>query len=78
MTKQEWALWYKAVAENKKLGYWTEETENGFAFIKIENKGNYKIVITGGTFEKPTAKIIYSFTDADIMNDAITELKKLW
>lgn len=78
LTKQEWALWYKAVAENKKLGYWAEELENGDALLKVENKNNHKLVITSGTFENPKAIAIYSFSSSDEMNDAIERLKILW
>ena len=55
LTQQEWALWYKAVAENKVLGYWAEELDNGNALLKVENKNSHKLIITGGTFEKPKA-----------------------
>ena len=74
LSKQEWALWYKAVAENKALGYWAEELPNGNAILKVENKNNYKIVITGGTFENPKAKAVYSFLSSDEMNDYIEVL----
>ena len=59
LTSQEWAIWYKAVAENKALGYWAEETSTGNAILKVENKNSHKLVITSGTFEKPKAKKIY-------------------
>ena len=75
LTQQEWALWYKAVAENKALGYWAEELDNGNALLKVENKNSHKLIITGGTFEKPKAIKIYSFSSADEMNDYIEVLK---
>ena len=78
LTQQEWVLWYKAVAENKALGYWAEELDNGNALLKVENKNSHKLIITGGTFEEPKAIAIYSFSSADEMNDAIKELKELW
>ena len=74
LSKQEWALWYKAVAENKALGYWAEELPNGDAILKVEGKNNYKIVITSGTFEKPKAKVVYSFLSSDEMDDYIEVL----
>ena len=76
LSKQEWALWYKSVAENKALGYWAEETDDGNAILMIENNGKHRIVITGGTFEKPKAKVIYSFSDTAKMLEFIKELKK--
>ncbi len=76
LSSQEWALWYKAVAENKALGYWAEELDNGNALLKVENKNSHKLIITGGTFEKPKAIAIYSFSNVDKMNDFIKELKK--
>ena len=75
LSKQEWALWYKAVAENKVLGYWAEELDDGNAILKIENNNSHKIVITGGTFENPKANAVYSFSSADEMNDYIGVLK---
>jgi hypothetical protein len=75
LSKKEWALWYKAVAENKALGYWAEELDDKNAILKIENNNSHKIVITGGTFETPKAKEIYSFSSADEMNDYIEVLK---
>ena len=77
MTNQEWALWYKAIAENKKLGYWANELLNGDALLKVETENTTKLIITGGTFEKPIAKAIYSFKNSDDMNDVIERLK-LW
>ena len=78
LSKQEWALWYKAVAENKALGYWSEELGDGTAVLKIENDNAHKIVITSGTFEKPKANAVYSFSSSDELNDAIERLKELW
>ena len=78
LSKQEWALWYKAVAENKALGYWVEELNDGTALLKIENGNAHKIVITSGTFEEPKAEGVYSFSNADELNDAMEELKELW
>ena len=75
LTPQEWALWYKAVAENKALGYWSDTTEDGNAILTIENKSNHKIVITSGTFENPKANAVYSFSSSDEMNDYIEVLK---
>ena len=75
LTKQEWALWYKAVAENKKLGYWAEELPNGRALLKVENKYSHKLVVTSGTFKDPKADIVYSFSNSDEMNDYIGVLK---
>lgn len=77
LTSQEWALWYKAVSENKKLGYWAEELPNGDAILKVENKGAHKLVITSGIFEKPKAEAVYSFNNSDDMNDTL-ERFKLW
>lgn len=77
LTSQEWALWYKVVAENKKLGYWAEELPNGDAILKAENKGTHKLVITSGTFDKPKAEAVYSFNNSDDMNDTL-ERFKLW
>ena len=76
LTQQEWALWYKAVAENKKLGYWAEELPDGRAVLKVETKYSHKLVITSGTFEEPKVKAVYSFSNSDKMNDAIEEIKK--
>lgn len=76
LTKQEWALWYKAISETKALGYWSEKTEDGNAILTIENNGKHKIVITSGTFATPKAKEVYSFSNSDKMNDFIKELKK--
>lgn len=76
LTKQEWALWYKAVAENKKLGYWVEELPNGGAVLKVENNNSHKLVITSGPFEKPKVDVVYSFSNSDEMNDYIEVLKK--
>ena len=78
LTKMEWALWYKAVAETKKLGYWAEETLNGNAILRIETENSFKIVITSGTFEKPEAKFVYTFINSDYLIDAIEVVKKLW
>lgn len=78
LTKMEWALWFKAVAETKKLGYWAEETLNGNAILRIETENSFKIVITGGTFEKPKAKFVYTFINSDYLIDAIEVVKKLW
>ena len=78
LTKMEWALWYKAVAETKKLGYWAEETLNGNAILRIETENSYKIVITSGTFENPKAKFIYTFRNSDYLINAIEVIKKLW
>ena len=75
MTSQEWAIWYQSVAENKKLGYWVEEMPNGDALLKVENKGNHKLVITGGTFEKPKAKAVFEFDNSDDLIDFIEKLK---
>ena len=77
LTSQEWALWYKAVAENKKLGYWSEELTNGDALLRVETNGLHKLVITSGTFEDPKAEAVYSFNNSDDMNDAL-ERFKLW
>ena len=76
LTKQEWALWYKAVAENKKLGYWAEELSDSKAVLKVETKYLHKLVITSGTFEEPKVKAVYSFSNSDKINDAIEEIKK--
>jgi len=76
LTKQEWALWYQAVAENKKLGYWAEELPDGRTVLKVETKYSHKLVVTSGTFEYPKADVVYSFSNADKMNDFIKELKK--
>ena len=75
LTSQEWALWYKAVAENKAQGYWAEELSDGTAILKVENGNNHKLIITSGTFEKPKANAVYSFKNADEMNDYIEVLK---
>ena len=75
LTKQEWALWYKAVAENKALGYWAEELNDGTAILKVENGNNHKLIITSGTFENPKANAVYSFRNANEMNDYIEVLK---
>ena len=75
LSKQEWALWYKAVAENKALGYWAQELGDGTAVLKVENDNAHKIVITSGTFEKPKANAVYSFSSSDELNDYIEVLK---
>ena len=75
LTSQEWALWYKAVAENKALGYWAEELSDGTAILKVENGNNHKLIITSGSFEKPKANAVYSFKNANEMNDYIEVLK---
>ena len=75
LTKQEWALWYKAVAENKKLGYWAEKMPNGDGVLKIETNNNAKIIITSGTFENPKAKGVYSFKNSDELIDFIDIIK---
>lgn len=74
LTKQEWALWYKAVGENKALGYWANELSDGNAILKIETETSCKIVITGGTFENPKAIEMYCFEDANEMDDFIGAL----
>lgn len=76
MSSQEWALWYKAVGENEKLGYWAEELPNGDAMLKVENNGLHKLVITGGTFEKPKAKAIYSFKNSDDLIDTMERIRQ--
>ncbi len=75
LTKQEWALWYKAVAEYKKLGYWEHETPNGNGILKIETNNSTKIVITSGTYENPKAMSIYSFKNNEDILDFIKELE---
>ncbi len=75
LTKQEWALWYKVVVENKKLGYWAEELDNGDVLLKVETEKSTKLVITSGTFEQPKVKAVYSFSNSDEMNDYIEVLK---
>ena len=76
LTSQEWALWYKAVAENKKLGYWAEELPNGDAILRVENNDSHKLVITSGTFDKPKAKTIFEFDNSDDLIDFIEKLKE--
>lgn len=78
LTSQEWALWYKAVAENKAQGYWAEELSDGTAILKVENGNNHKMVLTSGTFDKPEVKAVYSFSSSDALDDAIMELRELW
>ena len=75
LTSQEWALWYKAVSENKALGYWAEKLSDGTAILKVENGNNHKLIITSGTFEKPKANAVCSFKNANEMNDYIEVLK---
>lgn len=76
MTKQEWALWYKAVADNKKLGYWAEELPNGDALLRVETNSSSKLVVTSGTFERPKAKTIFEFDNADDLIYFIAKLKE--
>ena len=76
LTSQEWAVWYKAVAENKKLGYWAEELPNGDALLRVENNNAHKLVITSGTFEEPKAKAIFEFDNSDDLIDFVEKLKE--
>ena len=78
LTKQEWALWYKAVAENKALGYWYCPINKNTSLITIETKRTYKIIVTGGTFLKPKAKAVFSFKNTQEMFDNINVVKELW
>ena len=78
LTSQEWSIWFQRVAENKKLGYWAETLSNGDALLRVETEKSSKLVITGGTFEKPKAKAVFTFSNSDKLNDAIGVIKKLW
>ena len=64
LSSQEWAIWYKTVADIKKLDYYADKVGKDY-IIPIENDNKYKIVITGGTFENPKARKIYSFESSE-------------
>jgi hypothetical protein len=44
LTKQEWALWYKAVAESKILGCWTE-AKGVFSFDSVDEMNDFVEVL---------------------------------
>ena len=78
LSKQEWALWYKAVAENKALGYWYHPVNKKTSLLTIETKSTYKIVVTGGTFLSPKVKGVFSFRNTQEMFNNIEVIKELW
>ena len=64
LTPKEWAIWYKTVADIKKLDYYADKIGNDY-IVPIESDGKYKIILTCGTFENPKARKIYSFDSSE-------------
>lgn len=70
LTKKEFAIWYKKIAEIERGGY-VDRSPSGDMYILIDNK----IAITSGTYVKPELKETIEFENEDAMFDGLQELK---
>lgn len=78
MTSQEWALYYKALGDEKR-GNHVYRTDDGYRLIRIETQYSNKIVIDDGGYIGSQIQRVYSFPTSDELSDAILywELKGL-
>lgn len=66
LSKQEWAQYYKIIADEQH-GDFVYHTHDGERAVRLENK----LVIDNGSFVKPKVKNAIAFIDNDAMNAAI-------
>ncbi len=59
LSKREWAIWYQAIGDIQ-LGS-KVPILNGCKCISVDNK----IVLTGGTYERPFVKAVYEFDTSE-------------
>ncbi|MBP3495506.1 MAG: hypothetical protein J6K52_04795 [Clostridia bacterium] len=67
LSKQEWALWYKAIGEIKRGMY--VPTKSGKKLIEINNK----IVVTSGTYVKPYAEYVLEFDNWEDVEEFLND-----
>lgn len=75
MTPEEIAMWNERISEVKNLGYWVYTLSDGSMLVKIETEYSNKLIITKMVGNQTIPLRIYSFNNADDLDDYIEELK---
>ena len=77
LSKRDWARIYHRLGEIEGSGY-IEKGESGEMLVslhKMDEEDNPKLVVLGGTYEKPIVKSVMEFQSEEEMFDRIERLK---
>ena len=75
MTPEEIAMWSARISEIKNLGYWVDTLSDGSMLVKVETEYSNKLIITQTVGNQTVPLRVYSFKDADRLDDFIGLLK---
>ena len=75
MTPEEIAMWNARISEIMNLGYWVDTLSDGSMLVKVETEYSNKLIITQTVGSQTIPLRIYSFNNADDLDDYIEELK---